>query len=242
MNKKEISLVLATMCALLIFGICTQLKTIKNTKTTISQSLEESQLMDQVLKAQDKYNNLSKEVDKQEKALEDTRQQAAQNDSVAADLNKQIQDTNILLGLTESQGEGVIVTLDDNKLVSSDNLSAMEDISDYLVHYSDLLQMINELNNAGAEAISVNEQRIVSTTAISCIGNVVSINGEKVGTPFEIKALGNPEQLYGALTRPDGYTAILTRYGLLKEIKKSTDITIPKYVGTYNVDNLKNSK
>ena len=239
MNKKEISLVLATMFALLIFGVCVQLRTIKDTQTTISQSIEDNGLRDEVLRAKDKYDKLYAEVEKENSALENIRKQASDNDSESADLNKKIQSANILLGFTEYKGQGVIVTLDDNKLVNSDNISAMEDINDYLVHYSDLLQMLNELRNAGAEAISINGQRIVSTTAISCIGNVVSINGERVGTPFEISAVGNPEQLYGALTRPDGYTSFLTKYGLLKEIKKSTDITVPKYVGKYNIDNLK---
>ena len=61
-------------------------------------------------------------------------------------------------------------------------------------------------------------------------GNVININGEKVGVPFTIKAIGLPESL-DALSRPGGYLEILKRYGIEAELKKSNDITIPKYTG-----------
>ena len=53
-----------------------------------------------------------------------------------------------------------------------------------LVHYDDLLQVVNALNNAGAEAISINGQRVITTTAITCEGNVIKVNGEKISSIF----------------------------------------------------------
>jgi len=73
-------------------------------------------------------------------------------------------------------------------------------ISKALVHDEDLREIINDLKNSGAEAISINDQRIVSTTAIICSGSVVTINGVKLNSPFEIKAIGNKSSL-GAITR-----------------------------------------
>ena len=93
--------------------------------------------------------------------------------------------------------------------------------------------IINELKNAGAEAISINDQRIVPTTSISCGGNIIDINGEKVGTPFVIKAIGLPEQLAG-LSRPGGYLEILKGASVGVELKKSNNITISKYTGVIN--------
>ena len=88
----------------------------------------------------------------------------------------QIKKANKILGLSEVKGPGVIVTLKDSKTNSANVLN----INDLLVHDLDVLSVINELKNAGAEAISINDQRIISTTAISCEGNVININGEKV--------------------------------------------------------------
>ena len=93
-----------------------------------------------------------------------------------------------------------------------------------------VLSVINELKNAGAEAISINNQRLVPTSSIVCGGNIIEINGEKVGAPFEIKAIGLPEQL-AALSRPGGYLEILKGATVGVELKKSNSITIPKYTG-----------
>jgi len=103
--------------------------------------------------------------------------------------------------------------------------------SDLLVHDGDLIQVINELFNAGAEAISINGQRIVSTTSIECDGNVVKVNGTKIGTPFEITAIGYPEQLAG-ISRPGGYLEILESRGVIINLTKQNSVKVPKYAGT----------
>ena len=101
--------------------------------------------------------------------------------------------------------------------------------------------MINELKNAGAEAISINDQRIVTTTAISCRGNTIDINGEKVGAPFVIKAIGLPEYL-SALSRPGGYMEALKEAGVNVKLEKSNSIKIPKYSGIIKFEYLTNMK
>ena len=120
-----------------------------------------------------------------EKTLEDDRKKATQNNTETAQMEDQLSKINRQLGLTDVKGEGVIVKVDDNKK-SEDAL----DPSKSVVHDGDLVEIVNLLKNGGAEAISINDQRITSVTAITCDGNVVRINGEKVGVPFEIKAIG----------------------------------------------------
>ena len=133
---------------------------------------------------------------------------------------------NKVIGLTDVTGPGVIVTLSDSKKDASTVLNP----SSLIVHDADVLSVINELKNAGAEAISINEQRLVPTSSISCGGNIIDINGEKVGAPFVIKAIGLPEQLAG-LTRQGGYLEILKSQSVGVELKKNNNITIPKYTG-----------
>ncbi len=77
----------------------------------------------------------------------------------------------------------------------------------------------------------INDQRLTPNSGIVCGGNIIDINGEKVGAPFIIKAIGKPEQL-AALNRPGGYLAKLKEYSIGVELKKSNKITIPKYTGT----------
>ena len=95
----------------------------------------------------------------------------------------------------------------------------------------DILSIVNELRNTGAEAISINDQRVLTTTFIKCGGAIININGERVGAPFEIKAIGLPENLAN-LDRPGGYLdSLREKYQIGATLKKSDKLTIPKYSG-----------
>lgn len=226
MNKFKISLVLGLMCVALTFGIFLQIRTVENSNMKVSQNYEENNLRAEVLKFKEKYDNKAKALEELEKTLEEERKSATQNNTELEDAEIQIKKANKMIGLSEVKGPGVIVTLQDSKMNPTNALS----IADLLVHDMDVLSVVNELKNAGAEAISINDQRIVSTTSISCEGNVININKVKVGAPFEIKAIGLPESL-SALDRPGGYLQILKKYSIEATLEKSNEITIPKYSG-----------
>lgn len=226
MNKLKISIVLGIMCFALTYGIFMQIKTVENTNVKVSKNYQENNLRAEVLKFKEKYDNKVKELEKAEKELEEERKNATQNNAELEDAEIQIKKANKMIGLSEVKGPGVIVTLQDSKISTVNALNA----SDLLVHDIDVLSVINELKNAGAEAISINDQRIVSTTAISCDGNVITINKIKVGAPFVIKAIGLPESL-SALERPWGYLDLLRSYSIEVSLEKSNEITIPKYTG-----------
>lgn len=235
MNKEKIGLALGIMCAFLAYGISVQIKTINSTNSSYSSSSTVNNLRDEVLRYKEKYDNKYEELEKSEIALEKERESTTENNEELASLEEQIKEGNKLLGFTEVTGEGVIVTLKDNNSTPSNSIV---DISQLLVHDMDILSVINELKNAGAEAISINDQRLISTSAITCDGNVVQINGEKVGAPFEIKAIGLSEQL-AALSRPGGYLSVLQDYGISAELVKSKNLTIPKYAGSINYKYIK---
>ena len=122
-----------------------------------------------------------------------------------------------------------LYSLTRNFKTSSGN-QTVDNISNYLVHYLDVINVVNELKNAGAEAISINGQRVVSTTAISCIGNVIKVNDEKITSPFTIKAIGFPESLAG-IDRPGSYIENLRYNGVEVTLKKLNKVEIPKYTG-----------
>ena len=206
-----------------------QIRTVKESNSTVSNNYEENSLRAEVLKY--------KELEKAEKELEKQRQNATQNNSDLESKEEEIKQGNKILGLSEVTGPGVIVTLSDSKK----DISSALDPSSLVVHDLDVLSVINELQNAGAEAISINDQRIVPTTGIICGGNIIDINQEKVGAPFVIKAIGLPEQL-AALSRPGGYLETLKGYSIGVELKKSNNITIPKYSGTLTYNYAKTSK
>ena len=236
-NKNKIAIILGIMCFALTLGISIQIKTIKSTNSTITQNQEANQLRDEILKYKEKYDNTFKNLENAEKELEKERVKAVNNNSELKEIEKQITDGNKIIGMTEVTGPGVIITLKDGNGISTTTL----DPSMLLVHDLDVLSVINELINAGAEAISINEQRWVITTAISCRGNTIDINGERIGAPFTIKAIGLPEYLSG-LERVGGYLEKMKGDGVNVKLEKSNEIRIPKYSGVVKFEYLKNVK
>ena len=229
-NKKVISIVLGLMCFALTLGICIQIKTVKESNSTVSQNYEENNLRAEVLKYKERYDNRIKEIENLDKELETQIDQATEKNSSLEEAQNQIQEGNKIIGTTDVTGPGVIITLSDSKLDPTTVLNP----SDLLLHDIDVLSIINELKNTGAEAISINDQRVVSTTSIQCGGAIININGERVGSPFTIKAIGLPENLAN-LDRPQGYLDILRdKYQIGAELKKSNNISIPKYSGVIN--------
>lgn len=226
MNKKVISIVLGFMCFSLTLGIFVQIRTVKESNSTVSHNYEENNLREEVLKYKEKYENKYRDLEKAEEQLEKERQNSTQNNEELEQKEDEIKQGNKMIGATDVTGPGVIVTLSDSKKDASTVLNP----NTLLVHDADVLSVINELKNAGAEAISINDQRLVPTSSISCGGNIIDINGEKVGAPFVIKAIGLPEQL-AALSRQGGYLEILKSASVGVELKKSNNITIPKYTG-----------
>ena len=226
--KKQLQLLIifALMSMGLTYGICIQMKTVNNNGTTVNLTEQQSELKSEILKTSEKYDNLLDELDKLEKELEKVRANSTSSNSELAILEESIKEKNIALGLTEVTGSGIKIVLNDGNYTS---LTA--NASDLLVHDGDIIYVLNELFNAGAEAISVNGQRIISTTAIECDGNVIKVNGTKMGAPFEITAIGYPEQLAG-IGRPGGTIKYLESRGVIVTLNKQNLVTIPKYSGT----------
>lgn len=242
MNRKQIAITLGIMCFILTVSIFVQIKTIKNTNSTISQSLKENELRDEVLRWKEKYDVAYEQLTQSGKDLEQIRKQATQNDKTSLAKQNEIIQNNMLLGTYEVQGPGIEITLTDNNTgISKDGMEVI-DLSKLVVHYDDLLEVINALNNAGAEAISINGQRIVQTTAITCEGNVIKINGQRVSSPFTIKAIGSPGLLYGSVSMIGGYLYWMEYEGVLVDIKQSENVIVEKYNGVINYKYIKSEK
>ena len=238
MNKKtKISLILGGMCVALSCGIAIQVRTISKIGTTTSRNSTENELRDAILRTKENYDNLYADEEKAEKLLENERKNATENNSELTEIQENIKKLSTELGITEVTGKGVVIKVDDAIVPS------VMDPNSAIVHDTDLISIVNELKNAGAEAISVNEQRIMANTVIECIGTVIKINGQRVGAPFTIKAIGMPELLKNTY-RNGGYLKVLEGDRIQVDFKTSDNITIPKYTGTYKFEYAKtiNSK
>lgn len=231
MNKKQIAITLGSVCLLLTMSIFIQVKTINNINKDVTKTLANNELRDQVIKWKEKYDNAYADLQYAEKELEQVRQTATENTEGSEEKEAELKKNNMIIGLTDVTGEGVTITMKDNNNVTAESISEYDDITYYLVHEEDIRSIVNELQNAGAEAISINDQRVISTTSITCEGNVISVNDQKVSSPFTIKAIGSSLGLYSALTRPGGYVERLNSTGITTVVKQSNNITIEKHSG-----------
>ena len=185
-----------------------QMKTISNTEEVL-QGKREAQLSDELVNLQRNYNELKSKYDENQKVVEEYQNSSSTNNSLIASMKNQIDYLSLLSGTTDVKGEGVIITLSDGETPSDTSTR-----TDTLVHDSDVLTVVNELKAAGAEAISVNGQRIISTSAIRCVGPVIQVNYQKVAAPFEIKAIGNAQYLESAMNIKNGVVDMLKQLGV----------------------------
>ena len=236
MNKKKVAIILGIACMLLTMAICIQINTINAATESVGTTLKDnSGLRDELLSIQGKYKSMQNELEDKTKKLEEARQLAANNSDGDSKNEEEITNNQKILGLTSLSGQGIIIKLDENRDVNSNEVA---NINGYLVHEEDLLYIVNELFNAGADAISINDQRIVASTPILCDGNIIRINGQMVGVPLTIKAIGYPERLDYALTRPGGYLEIMANDGIKVTVEKNGNIEIPKFDGVYSYNYL----
>ncbi len=203
---------------LLAFMITAQVTTMSKSEEVL-KGKRESELADSLVSLQRDYDELKAKYEENQKIVEEYQTNSASNDTLIASMKNQIQTLGLLSGTTDVHGEGIIITLYDGTG------------SNELVHDSDVLTVVNELRVAGAEAISVNNQRIITTSPIRCVGSVIQINYQKVAAPFEIKAIGNAQYLESALLIKNGVVDVLKGYGLKVTITRESDVEIPKYNG-----------
>lgn len=142
-----------------------------------------------------------------------------------------------LAGFTPVSGPGVTVTLADapKSIIDQASQSGSVPVDALLVHQQDIQAVVNALWSGGATAISVQGQRIISTTGIKCVGNTVVLHGVPYSPPYVINAVGSTTQLNAALNNSEYVAAYLTfvsKYQLGWSVNTAPSLTIPAYVGT----------
>ena len=237
MKNKNAYIAIGIVCIVLAAALTVQIRTMQGENSAVSQAFANSELKDTLLEWKEKSENAETDLEESIKKLEQLRDTSTANGNSSEEKQEELKKYNQILGLTDVTGEGIVLTVTDS--VQSSNAI---DMNNLIIHDSDLRSLVNELSNAGAEAISINDERIVSTTAITCAGNVILINGNKVGSPFTIKAIGNQESLYGAITRAGGYTYGLKARSIQVETKKVNNIQISRYTGALTQKYAKDDK
>lgn len=147
---------------------------------------------------------------------------------VSEEIKKEVSNNNLIIGNSDVYGQGVKITLQDG----TDNFNETPTMNQ-LIHDADIVQVINDLRNAGAEAISVNGQRVIYNNYGLCAGSNINLNGVKIVTPFYISAIGNKDVIYNYLTLEQTYTSLLQSSEVKISIAKLDNIKILAYNGKF---------
>lgn len=155
-----------------------------------------------------------------------------QNQTSNAPLQNELAKRSGQAGLDAVKGPAVVVTLDDApSSVAVDGID--EDL--LVVHQQDIQAVVNVLWAAGAEAIAIQGQRVISTTGIKCVGNTVVLHGIPYAPPYEIAALGDQAKLQAGLDNAEViqiYRQYVDAYGLGYRTEAHGELTFPAYQGT----------
>lgn len=231
-RKWTFELAISVLIFVLVFAFTWQLKGVKkNSEIKSREALGREELESNYFEEVEKNEKLKLEIESQKETIDAFRNEAAGESDYLSIINERLSQAELYAGLTDVKGKGITVVLDDVPLTEEMKKSGL--YNNYgIVHDVNIRRVINELKAAGAEALSVNGERIVAMTEVRCVGPTVMINQERVTAPFEIKAIGDPVTLENALRMNGGAVEEATKiYGISVNIKKSDDLLIGKYVG-----------
>ena len=217
MKKFGKALVFGILCLILTFAITVQLRVSSLSESESSQTKITDKLKDEIFRLNDENVKLAEKFQNTTSELDDARNRAAQNDSSSKNTSELIKKYTIVSGKTDVTGQGIII-----KYKPSDNEAKADMVKD-------LRDIVNEIKNAGAEAIEINNQRIVGTTAIEMVKNKIEINDTEVSGNFIIKAIGDSNLMYSGLIRPGGTIENIRESGVSIEINSENTIKINKY-------------
>lgn len=196
---------------------------------TSIQNIE--RLLNQKKGLDSKKKELDKIIAEKESILAEYESAAAENSHQLQQIQKEIKDARLMAGLLPVEGTGIEIILNDRKrdTILTNNPYMMKY---FIVHDSDMINVINELRDAGAEAIAVNGTRIMANSRISCGGPTINVGKyERFAPPFIIHAIGDSEALLSNFKKEDSIYHDLIAWGLEFQIRKMDLVEIPRYLG-----------
>lgn len=216
-------------CILFGFLLSMQFKSVDISSNALtSQQLRAEELQSLLNKEREKNQELYEELLRGKDDLSQYRDQALQSGDYAAILADELARAELAAGFTDVVGPGLIVTMSDSTKNPADTTA---DPSYYIIHDNDILQVVNELRDAGAEALSINGERLLATSEIRCAGSIVSVNNNRYAAPYVICAIGDPAAMSSALSMRGGVIDQLSIWDIQVDVQQSEEVLIRAYTG-----------
>lgn len=242
MKKGKVTMTITIGIAffVLVLIIFMQFKVVYQSNETSIDTMREEDLKTELANWKSKYEDVEKKYEEVTTTLKKYKEQSSSNEETKKNLEEELANLELLLGLTDVEGTGLVITVND-----PDNITEAENNGDDSIQRitsSQLMIIVNYLKDAGAEAISINNQRIVNKTDFAQITSTgyIKINSQRVSAPFEIKAIGDAEVLKGTLIGT-GYVQTMRNLGQKVEFSnEKKKITINKFDGSMDFKYIEN--
>lgn len=194
-------------------GLVTIQKLVEMEKEIENDTIENKNLIKVILETSEK-------IKKYDSGKEET-------GSILNPMKKELESMQVIAGLKSTSGPGIIIVLNDSDREAGEN----DNLDWFLIHDIDVLEVVNELRTAGAEEISINDERVMPNTSIRCGGPTILIDGKRHATPYVIKAIGDPKALEASVLAPDSYIDLLEYNGIRVSVQKVEELVISPYIG-----------
>ena len=232
-ESKVMAITLGIVCFVLFFVIFIQFRTIEKTDISGIEQMQEEQLKEALSQWKTKYEEVSSKLEDTSSKIKEYEEKKKSNQEATELVEKELETANMILGKTDVQGEGIEITIKDPEETD------VEGNQIKLVEAEDLMQAVNELKRAGAEAISINDQRVVNMTDIANLGTrYIIVNSWQISSPYTIKAIGDRSHLKSALSIKNGYVDQMKANGITVNIDDKKNIVIGKYESKIDEDKM----
>ena len=219
LDKLAVAIVMFIVCITLVSVMLMQFKTVEETDITEIENMRETELRTAISEWKTKYEEVETKLQDTNKKINEYSDKIKNNEKVSELISDELDESNMAVGKTDVYGEGVIVTLNDDE----------KDIFAW-----DLIDLVNELKYAGAEAISINDIRIINTTDIFDLRSYtyLTVGQQRLQPPYVVKAIGNPDYLSSILNLKDsGFVDRYKNSGKSVKMETSKKVQIKKYNG-----------
>lgn len=215
---------IAIACFALALIMTMQFKIVNETDITAIENMRETELRTELANWQEKYNEVNSQYEETVSRIDEYKKTSQSNEETEKLVNQELDNINLLLGNTDVQGQGIEITINETNNEEIEKITA-----------DDLLLIINSLKQAGAEAISINDERIINMTDVVYIeaADIIRVNGQRVLAPYIIKAIGNQTYLESAMLGNGGQIDSMKKVGQDVKIEKKDNIKITKYSGEF---------
>lgn len=226
--KGRVSVIISVGCAALILTMImfTQFKTVEYTDIVAIETMRETELRAELASWKEKYDDVQVKLDDTNSKINEYKTQMSSKEDSENLLKEELNEAEKFVGYTDVKGEGIIVTLEDNDFRTIERF--------------DLISLVNELKIAGAEAISINDERVVTNTDIALINNsIILVNSRRISGPYVVKAIGDKKYLESAITIKNGFLDEMEASEKTCRYSVEDNITINKFNGIIKLDYVK---